>query len=156
MKRDAAKQSMELSEIEELIRVLEQSEVSELAIRKGDWGVTIRKGRPSLAVQPAVVAQGPPAVPAPKPSEISEPREVALTAPMVGIFHALERGPKDGDTVRPGQVLGVIESMKLMNDVRSDVGGTVVSAAVEDGTPVEYGQPLFRIRPAQSAGKEAS
>ena len=151
---------MEVEEIEELIHVLEKSEVSELSLRKGDWGVTIRKGRPSLLVREGDVSRASEDQTCPRTAEAPEletPSELEITAPMVGIFHAIELGPKTEGQVQSGQVVGVIESMKLMNDVRAEVGGAVVAVLAEDGMPVEYGQPLFRLSPLPAkSDKEAS
>lgn len=138
---------MEIDRVEELIQVLEESDVAEMTIRRGDWGVTIRKGRPSSPpARPLQAGAGSeiPAAVSPPPRE-----DLEITAPMVGIFHLLPEGPREGDPVQPGQVVGVIESMRLMNDVRSSVGGVVAAVLVEDDTPVEYGQPLFRLAPSK-------
>ncbi len=128
---------MDVDRIEELIEVLESSQTEELTVRRGDVSVHIRRGRapkrPSR--QPA------------KPGELSaaqsEPqvevaREKVVLAPMVGIFHAAGHSAVVGSHISEGQVVGAIESMKLLNDVVSGVSGSVVEVMVEDGAPVEY------------------
>jgi acetyl-CoA carboxylase biotin carboxyl carrier protein len=75
-----------------------------------------------------------------------------ITSPLVGTFYRASSADakpyvEEGDRVRKGQVLGLIEAMKLMNEIESEVDGTVVSMLVENGTPVEYGEPLALIRP---------
>jgi acetyl-CoA carboxylase biotin carboxyl carrier protein len=77
--------------------------------------------------------------------EIAPEKTKLLTATMVGIFHHAEPPLPYAATVTPGQVVGYIESMKLMNDVVVEEGGRVTDVLVEDGAPVDYGQPLFRL-----------
>ena len=137
---------MDIAKIEELIEVLEASRTDELCVRKGDLSVHIRKGK-----RPAPV-EGPPAraaqPDAPTSADQEQPRDVTLIlAPMVGIFHSVDGITKEGAHISAGQVVGAIESMKLLNDVISDMSGVVRETMVEDGTPVEYGQPLCRIEP---------
>ena len=142
---------MEVKDIEELIQVLESSKVSEITLRKGDWGVTIRKGRPPVIAGEPILeepAEDQSCALSPEIQEPCQPAEVEVAAPMVGIFHALEQGTKAGAQVQPGQIVGVIESMKLMNDVRTGTGGILTAVLAEDGTPVEYGQVLFRLKPS--------
>jgi biotin carboxyl carrier protein len=133
---------MDVQKIEELIRVLEASPNEELCVQKGDYRVCIRKS-PKRAATPARKAKqaAGPAAPRTEP----EPKRQYITAPMVGIFHEVEGMSRVGTTVSEGQLVGSIESMKIANDIKSSVAGVVVEVLVEDGTPVEYGQPLFRL-----------
>lgn len=87
------------------------------------------------------------AEPANPPIE-AEDNPIVLTSPMVGLFHHRQQPIPYGGLITPGQVVGSIESMKLMSDVLADQGGRVVEVLIEDGAPVEYGQPLFRLAPA--------
>ncbi len=130
---------MDITKIEELIEVLEASRTEELSVRKGELSVRIKKGRRPAA---AVRTEQPNTV-----SALQEPPsgERLILAPMVGIFHAVDGVAKEGARIAAGQVVGAIESMKLLNDVISEVSGMVREAMVEDGTPVEFGQPLCRI-----------
>lgn len=134
---------MDIKRIEDLIGVLEGSRAEELTVRKGELSVHLRKGKKEPAA-PAPRKQAP----QPTPSTVvreENPRERPILAPMVGIFHAIDSVMKTGSQVSEGQPVGAIESMKLLNDVLSNVSGTVVEVLVEDGMPVEYGQPLCRI-----------
>lgn len=134
---------MDVKKIEELIEVLQGSRAEEICVRKGDSSVCVRKGckaAPAPA-QPRTVAQR--AEPVQDPSN-----ERLIKAVMVGIFHKVDGICSVGAEVTEGQVVGAIESMKLLNDVVSEVSGTVVEVLVEDGMPVEYGQPLFRVEAA--------
>jgi acetyl-CoA carboxylase biotin carboxyl carrier protein len=132
---------MDVDKIEELIRVLEGSPNEELCVQKGDYRVCIKKGA-KPAPTPVKKASPPTTGPVEAPAQ---PKERFITAPMVGIFHVVDGIAQVGSAVTEGQVVGSIESMKLPNDIKSSVAGVVVEALVEDGMPVEYGQPLFRV-----------
>lgn len=133
---------MDLNKIEELINVLEGSHTQELSVRKGEFSVHIKKGRKTK--QPRHTPK--PALPAALVSnqEPTHPGEIVL-APMVGVFHEVEGALKAGAAISKGQVVGAIESMKLLNDVVSEISGVVSEVLVEDGMPVEYGQALARV-----------
>jgi|YNPNPStandDraft_1061719.scaffolds.fasta_scaffold04813_8 acetyl-CoA carboxylase biotin carboxyl carrier protein len=134
---------MDIARIEEIIEVLEHSTVCELSMRKGSFTVTAKKGTRIAQASAPISVTG--ADSAQVVAESVEQRHFVV-APMVGIFHFSE-GIKKGSHVKEGQVVGAIESMKLLNDVKSDVSGKVVEVLVEDEVPVEYGQPLFRLEP---------
>ncbi len=138
---------MDLEKIEELIKVLECSRTEELSVRKGDFAVHIIKGKKAKSIA------------APKKAQKASEASIAVSnteidtasyilAPMVGIFHVVDGLAKVGSNIETGMVVGAIESMKLLNDVVSDSSGSVVEVMVEDGTPVEYGQPLYKIESA--------
>ena len=134
---------MDVHKIEELIRVMEASPTEELCVQKGDYKVCIRKGhRP-----PATQAKKPSAHTTQAPAAHAASAERFINAPMVGIFHVVDGVAQVGASVAEGQVVGVIESMKLGNDIKSNVAGVIKEVMVEDGMPVEYGQPLFRVEP---------
>jgi acetyl-CoA carboxylase biotin carboxyl carrier protein len=135
---------MDIAKIEEFIQVLEGSRVAELTIRRDGSLVTVKRS-PTAAPPRPPKAQ---AKPAPVSQEkASAPSEVAVTAPMVGIFHASGENLQPGSVIAVGQIVGAIESMKLMNDVVAQVSGTVAEVDAEDGLPVEYGQTLFTVIP---------
>ena len=135
---------MDIRNIEELIKVLQNSRTEELSVRRGDVSVVIRKGRKARLTTARRMARIDDAEPTAVPDSPSN--EQLILAPMVGVFHTVDGIAQAGSRISAGQVVGTIESMKLLNDVVSDVSGTVSEAMVEDGTPVEYGQPLCRIR----------
>lgn len=141
---------MEIEEIEPLVEIFKTARISELTVSTGSGNKTtvrLRKTMPTVAA-PSHVPVGrrdmvsPAAEIAPSTSEISG---VFVTAPMVGIFHSIDSVSAMGTTVRAGQVMGTIESMKLMNDILSDHDGIIAEVLVEDGMPVEYGQKLFLL-----------
>lgn len=136
---------MDLGRIEAIIEVVKDAAVTEVAVRQNGSSVVVKKplGKPKAAAAPRKAA-------APKPAESAQAAAVAVDetvvhAPMVGIFHTLDGVAAAGKGVKKGQVLGAIESMKLMNEIRSDADGVVAEVYVEDGTPVEFGQALFRL-----------
>jgi len=154
---------MDIRKVKKLIELLEESGISEIEISEGEESVRIsRYPNPgTVSVQtlqhPAMLA--PPAAPAPAPAATAEPaaapapppaRGQQVTAPMVGTFYS---GPAPGakpfveigTEVKPGDTLCVIEAMKMMNQIESEIAGRVVSILVENGSPVEFGQALFII-----------
>jgi acetyl-CoA carboxylase biotin carboxyl carrier protein len=165
---------MTIEEIKELIRVAQESGVAELEVRRGDDSirVTISSAKRSDLVLPTMVpvsvasaaalsaqdqfpAAAPPLTqPVIPPAAPADDDQTALVvkSPIVGTYYdspSPGTGPfvKIGDQVHPKQVLCIIESMKLMNEIEAEVGGTVIAKLVENGRPVEYGESLFKIRP---------
>jgi len=132
---------MDLDEIEQLVKIIRDAKISELTVSAGGTKVRLRK----LLPPPVSV---PPAPPKAEASAIeAEPAASGtyITAPMVGIFHSVDSASAVGTVVGVGQVVGAIESMKLMNDVMAEHDGVIAEILVEDGVPVEYGQNLFRL-----------
>jgi acetyl-CoA carboxylase biotin carboxyl carrier protein len=136
-----------------LAAVLAELGLSEVEIESGD--VRVRVQRASVAAAPAAPASAAPAgAPAERPlvADVPAPTLVTLEAPMVGTFYrapspAVDPFVAEGDVVKEGQVLCIIEAMKLMNEIESKVAGRVARILIENGQPVEYGQPLFLIDP---------
>ena len=152
---------MDIRKIKKLIELLEESGIAEIEIKEGEEGVRISR-MPSAQTAAAHVAHLPIAAPAhlPAPSastvtpQIAAPHpksnEHVVTAPMVGTFYSAPSPSAKafvelGDEVTPGQVLCIIEAMKMMNQIEADRGGTVTSIMAKSGDPVEFGQPLFVI-----------
>ena len=151
---------MSNDEIRELIQLVVESGIAELEVQRGEDRVRIRR----IVEPPAVPAAAAPAIPetviqAPAAALAQNPsapatglNEVIVKSPIVGTFYESPK-PGDppfvkvGDVVEPGQVLCIIESMKLMNEIESEVAGTIVAKLMESGRPVEYGEALFAIRP---------
>lgn len=150
---------MTLEEIRELIKVVTETGVAELEVQRGENRVRIRRvlrsiqahnvSPPAAAAEAAALAAS---SPAPPDEPESDPNLVTVKSPIVGTFYeAPSPGAppfvKAGDTVRPGDVLCIIESMKLMNEIEAETGGTLVTKFVNNAQPVEYGEALFAIRP---------
>jgi acetyl-CoA carboxylase biotin carboxyl carrier protein len=152
---------MDLRKIKKLIDLLEESNLAELEIKEGEEVVRLSrvpKGTMNLAPQMmaapvAAAAQAPAPVAAPVadvPAVKSLPDGHVVTAPMVGTFYAASSPgaapfAKIGQQVKAGETLGVIEAMKMFNQIEADVAGTVVAILVENGQPVEFDEPMFVI-----------
>lgn len=147
---------MELEELKELMGLLKESDVTELQIEKDGVKVKIKREKfyGHLEVQQPVFSDKRETK---KEAETSPEAEIegrlfTVTSPIVGTFYRTPSPESDafveiGTRVKKGQVLCIIEAMKLMNEIESEVDGVVVRALVENGNPVEYGEPLFLIEP---------
>jgi acetyl-CoA carboxylase biotin carboxyl carrier protein len=147
---------MDLRKLKKLIDLVQESGIAELEITEGEEKVKIVKGGQvslmagsALAAPPAERAPVPaPAAPAPAAEPQAVPEGHVVKAPMVGTFY---RSPSPdakpfvevGQTVKEGETVCIIEAMKLMNEIEADAGGVVKAILVENGQPVEYGQPLL-------------
>lgn len=145
-------EGVNIKEIRELLKLLEESDVTEFSLETAGTKLTIRKGS-GHSVREDAVKETPLPAPAAKAEKEAVPAEdlVTVQAPMVGTFYrapAPDAPPyvQVGDVVEVGQVLCIIEAMKLMNEIQTEVAGEIVEILVENGHPVEYGQPLFLIR----------
>jgi acetyl-CoA carboxylase biotin carboxyl carrier protein len=133
-------------EIKELLQIFSETDVAEMEVQRGENRLRLRR---AVAAQEYVV-------PAPAPASVRIPvpdaNQILVKSPIVGTYYdAPAPGAatfiKVGDSVEPGQVLCIIESMKLMNEIEAEVAGVVAAKLVENGRPVEYGEALFSIRP---------
>lgn len=159
---------MDIRKVKKLIELLEESGISEIEIHEGEESVRISRGSTAVAPQAAYTI---PQAPAPEPivtAPANEPAKAHMAAadnsvsasddysgeghvinsPMVGIFYT-SPSPEEpvfvnkGDTVKAGEVICIIEAMKIMNQIESDADGKLLRVLVENGEAVEYGQPLF-------------
>src|SRR5436305_1646054 len=158
---------MNQKELKELIEFLKEQDIAEFELERGDVKVRIKRSLPSAspetrylavpAVAPAsaAISPGTPSPQPPPPEPVKAPAEEdfhQVRSPIVGTFYESPSpgSPpfiKLGDYVEVGQVLCIVEAMKLMNEIESDVAGEVVKKLVNNGQPIEYGQELFLIRP---------
>ena len=143
---------MELEDLKELIELLKDSDITELQIEKEGTKVKIKREKFLQSLE--VPVHKPAAFHEKTTAEVEEEaqRLVTITSPIVGTFYRAsspETNPfvELGSKVSKGQVLCIVEAMKLMNEIESDVDGIVVKILVENGQPVEYGEPLFLIEP---------
>ena len=158
---------MNLKEIKELIDFLIEKDVAEFELERGDVKVRIKRGQSAALYAPApspmashfppassVLAPGAHAAPAPAgtaPAVVAEEELHLVKSPIVGTYYESPSPGSPpivtpGDRVTQGQVLCIVEAMKLMNEIESDVAGELVKILVSNGQPVEYGQPLFSVR----------
>ena len=160
---------MDLTELKELLQILEEKEITEFELEEAGKKLRIRKG---VVVQNHASAAGPSALPVaatltpaapslagavgPTAPRAAAPEDggVVVKSPIVGTFY---RAPDPnspvfvnvGDTVKVGQVLCIIEAMKLMNEIEAELAGEILKIHPENGQPVQYGEPLFSIRPSR-------
>jgi len=145
-------------EIKELLQIFSETDVAEMEVQRGENRLRLRRAMTAQEhVAPAAAPQhaaGPVSHPAPAPSAArnADANQILVKSPIVGTYYdAPAPGAPTfinvGDSVEPGQVLCIIESMKLMNEIEAEVAGVVAAKLVENGRPVEYGEALFSIRP---------
>ncbi|WP_193213735.1 acetyl-CoA carboxylase biotin carboxyl carrier protein [Luteolibacter marinus] len=155
---------MDLKEIRKIVELMNEHDLTLFDMSKEGFHLKLRKGpdldsmRGLLASMPAPAAAyaAPAAAPAPAaaasaPASPAGEEGVAITSPMVGTFYR-KPGPDSpefvnvGDVVSEGQVVCIIEAMKVMNEIKAEKSGTITSILVDDGTPVQFGDALFRIK----------
>lgn len=150
---------MNLKEIKEMINLMNENSLAELEVEKDDMRIRLKKTASGFeGLEGPVVLQGPAlpsqpkAVNVPEVPEKSLVKTVEIKSPMVGTFY---RAPSPeapayveaGTTIEPGQVICIIEAMKLMNEIKSEIKGKILEILVDNAEPVEFGQPLFLIEP---------
>ena len=149
----------EIAAAHNLSELIVDTKETTLTIRRGGGGMTVAMPMPQMMPQmqmPQMAPQMPPAAHAPSAAPAAaaiDDKSHVVTSPFVGTFY---RKPNPdsanyvslGDKVDKGQVLCIVEAMKLMNEIEADAAGTITGILVEDGTSVEYGQPLFKIATA--------
>jgi acetyl-CoA carboxylase biotin carboxyl carrier protein len=157
---------MNLKEIQQLIEIVNVSTLDEVIIKDGQSEITLRRNNskaqavlpPSPVIAQPVQATQPamrpiiPEQPAPIPGESAAGELIDIHSPIVGTFY---RSPSpdslpfvnEGDRIKPGDAICIIEAMKLMNEIEAEISGTIVDILVENGQPVEYNQVLFRVKP---------
>jgi acetyl-CoA carboxylase biotin carboxyl carrier protein len=164
---------MEYKQIQELIKTINKSNISELSIEEGDFKIVIKQENvsqpqfysapqpmpapmpmPAPAPQQSAPAQQPaPAGEKPAaPASAGNANLITIKSPMIGTFYRSPSPDKPvfinvGDEIKVGQVLCIIEAMKLFNEIESEVNGRVVKVVADDSSPVEYDQPLFIVEP---------
>ena len=165
---------LDLNQLQELLAAINQTDISELILKADDFELSVRRGQQAsvASVQPVVpvgdqlVAAALPTLPQlsdppqvssapaspPTPPTTKKENWVEITSPMVGTFYRAP-APNEpsfvnvGDRIRTGQTVCIIEAMKLMNELESEVSGEVLEILVENGQPVEFNQPLLRVVP---------
>ncbi len=163
---------MNITQIQDLIKFVAKSGVSEVEIEQKDFKLTIKaaskESAPVQLIAPPAYAQAPlpppppvaPAAPAPAaaaapaaPAPAAEAKYITIKSPMIGTFYRSSGPGKPvfvnvGDDIKPGKTICIIEAMKLFNEIESEVTGKIVKVLVDDAKPVEYDQPLFLVDPS--------
>ncbi len=144
---------MDVNQVRELVKLLEESDVSEVTVEENGVKISVRKGSPLAAESPAAASLGSMVAPSEANGERSYPAHWRkITAPMVGTFYRapspdLDPFVNEGDEVVEGQTVCVVEAMKLMNEIAAEEKGVIRGILVDNGHPVEYGQLLFLYEP---------
>ena len=155
---------MDIKQIQELVKLINKSNIGELSIEENDFKITIKQKREvvqNVTLPPATSTPPAPILPVtkldlPKATKTEIPKEdnlVAIKSPMIGTFYR-QAGPGKpifvnvGDDIVPGAVVCIIEAMKLFNEIESEITGKIVKVLVEDASPVEFDQPLFLVEPS--------
>ena len=158
---------MDIKEIQNLIKFVSKSGVTEVAIEQGEFKITIKEDQAGeqLYVQQAPVAihqAAPVAAPvavaaAPTTTDNADAGDngnlVEIKSPMIGTFYRRSSPDKDafvnvGDSISEGDVICIVEAMKLFNEIEAEISGKIVKVLVDDTSPIEYDQPLFLVEPA--------
>jgi acetyl-CoA carboxylase biotin carboxyl carrier protein len=148
----------DIQDLKQLIEFLKQYQVAEFDLDRGDLKIRLKFDQPHGAAAPAApqaTAPLPAAAPPARPAEPAAPAEELhiVKSPIVGTFYSSPSPGaasfvSPGDHVEKGQVVCIVEAMKLMNEIESDAAGEIVKCLVTNGQAIEFGQPLFSIRPA--------
>ncbi len=145
---------MELDEIKKLIELLHDSDITELQIEKKGSKLKIKREKYLAAFEPTLTVSKPGAVATQENAEaVTDQKLIAINSPIVGIYYS-SQSPESpafvsvGSRVTKGQILCIVEAMKLMNEIESDTDGTIAKMLIENGQPVEYGEPLFLVDPS--------
>jgi acetyl-CoA carboxylase biotin carboxyl carrier protein len=153
---------MDIKEIQELIKFVAKSGVSEVSIDRKDFKITIKAQGNAPAIvnmqaAPMPIAAAPVAAAAAAPAPVAPAANenanlITIKSPMIGTFYRSGSPDKPsfvnvGDKIGPGNVLCVIEAMKLFNEIESEVSGKIVKILVDNASPIEYDQPLFLVEP---------
>ena len=151
---------LDLAELRRLVNLMESKDLAEVEIEQLGKRVRVVRSAPPMAAAGVAAAPAPAAVPAPAAAvepepEAPEKRGVEIPSPMVGTFY---RAPSPdaapyvevGDRINAESVVCIIEAMKVMNEIKAELDGEILEILVQNGEPVEFGQPLFLIRPSGS------
>ncbi|HSC53506.1 MAG TPA: acetyl-CoA carboxylase biotin carboxyl carrier protein [Phnomibacter sp.] len=161
---------MDIKTIQDLVKIINKTNIAEISIEEADFKVTIKQKEDkteyvATAQHPVFMTAPAAPVPAPAPATATSPattapapaapaaNTVTIKSPMIGTFYRSSSPDKPafvnvGDEVGLGQVVCIVEAMKLFNEIESEVKGKIVKVLVEDASPVEYDQPLFLVEPA--------
>lgn len=159
---------MDYKQIQELIRLINKSNIGEVSIEEKEFKLTIKQKKDAAqAVYAAPIVAGPaapapipvssaapaaPSAPATAPAPKAADNLITIKSPMIGTFYRKPSPDKPmfvevGTDIKPGKVLCIIEAMKLFNEIEAEVSGKIVKILVDDNSPVEYDQPLFLLEP---------
>lgn len=159
---------MDIKQIQELIKFVHKSGVNEVSIEEKDFKITIKTNQAPTVVNATIPAAAPVAAPAPQAAApvpaapapatpaaapvTDDSKYITIKSPMIGTFYRSSSPDKPvfvnvGDEIKTGQVLCIVEAMKLFNEIEAEVSGRIVKVLVDNASPIEYDQPLFLVEP---------
>ena len=151
---------MDIKQIQDLIRFVSKSGVNEVSIEQPDFKITIKTNQVAAVVataipeapQPAIAHAPVAALGIPTVESVDTSKYVIIKSPMIGTFYRSANPEKPlfvnvGDEIKPGDVLCIIEAMKLFNEIEAEISGRIVKILTDNASPVEYDQPLFLVEP---------
>ena len=154
---------MEFKQIQELLKIVNKSNITEVSIQDGEFGITIKQANnetqyvamPQMMPQQQMLQQmpaAPAATPEAAPEAEATSNNIIVKSPMIGTFYRSSSPDKPsfvsvGDDIKVGDVICIVEAMKLFNEIESEVSGKIVKVLIDDASPVEYDQPLFLVEP---------
>lgn len=155
---------MEFKQIQELLKIVNKSNISEVSIQDGEFGITIKQVNnemqyvampqmmPQQQFQPTALSPSVEVPQAPSPEAVAASNTIIVKSPMIGTFYRSSSPDKPsfvsvGDDIKVGDVICIVEAMKLFNEIESEVSGKIVKVLIDDASPVEYDQPLFMVEP---------
>ncbi len=159
---------MDIKQIQELIKFVHKSGVNEVSIEEKDFKITIKTNQAPTVVNTTIPAAAPVAAPAPQAAApvpaapapatpaaapvTDDSKYITIKSPMIGTFYRSSSPDKPvfvnvGDEIKTGQVLCIVEAMKLFNEIEAEVSGRIVKVLVDNASPIEYDQPLFLVEP---------
>ena len=144
---------MNIKEIRQLVKLMIDNDLNELDITNGDGRVHLKRGQGGAPVGAIVSAPAAPAGPTTAPEQAAEGGIIEIRSPMVGTFYPAESPDSDpyvrvGDMANADTVVCIVEAMKVMNEIKAECEGTITEVCAKNAQPVEFGQVLFRVRPA--------
>jgi acetyl-CoA carboxylase biotin carboxyl carrier protein len=146
---------MDIKQIQDLIKFVHKSGVNEVSIEENDFKITIKTNQAPTVVTASIPAAAPLAaapVAAAAPAVSESDNYMTIKSPMIGTFYRSASPDKPsfvnvGDEIKAGQVLCVVEAMKLFNEIEAEISGRIVKVLVDNASPIEYDQPLFLVEP---------
>jgi acetyl-CoA carboxylase biotin carboxyl carrier protein len=149
---------MDIKQIQDLIKFVQKSGVNEVSIEETDFKITIKTNQAPTVVTASIPAAAPvaaapvPVAAAAAPAVSESDNYITIKSPMIGTFYRSASPDKPsfvnvGDEIKVGQILCVVEAMKLFNEIEAEISGRIVKVLVDNASPIEYDQPLFLVEP---------
>jgi acetyl-CoA carboxylase biotin carboxyl carrier protein len=143
---------MNIKEIQEMIKLMQENDIVEFQLERNGFKILLKRGKAHEEPAPIISQVSKQPISSEKEEIKEQSKFIEITSPMVGTFYASpspESAPylQVGQQVQVGDIVCIIEAMKVMNEIKSEVSGEILEILTENGQPVEYGQPLFKLKP---------